>query len=363
MGELFRAPPALATSMSPKTSRVASSTGRTFHLRRAGDHCARPGQAPQAGLGWQKSLFQWRWIEIEKGEFNWVESDRVVQASNDARNQNRGSSGRAAELGARRRAVEGPPDRNEDYREFVFALADRYKTGSPHGTIAAIQFWNEPNLTREWGADRSRRPECRVRSPPVPGQRRGQGASPTTLPISGPLSPTGTQRPRRWTMWSICSGCTTRGRRVLRRSRRSWSRLQGAAVGEPEELATTPEWGFHPSFGFRRIEQLRDVMVANGDAGKQIWLTEFGWTTDPNNPIYAWHRVSEEEKARYIVEAFHWATLHWQPWIGVMFVWNVASPGWTPADEEYWWSITNPDGTDRPAFEALQAARATGYLP
>ena len=42
--------------------------------------------------------------------------------------------------------------------------------------------------------------------------------------------------------------------------------------------------------------------------------------------------MSEEEKARYVVEAFHWANLHWQPWIGVMLVWNIASPGWTPND-------------------------------
>ena len=63
------------------------------------------------------------------------------------------------------------------------------------------------------------------------------------------------------------------------------------------------------------------------------------------------------------MEAFRWANLHWQPWIGVMLVWNLAGPGWTSDDERYWWSITNPDGTNRPAFDALVAARATGYLP
>jgi hypothetical protein len=43
-----------------------------------------------------------------------------------------------------------------------------------------------------------------------------------------------------------------------------------------------------------------------------------------------------------------------------MFVWNIADPAWTPDAEQYWWSITNPDGTTRPAFDALSAARAAG---
>jgi hypothetical protein len=131
----------------------------------------------------------------------------------------------------------------------------------------------------------------------------------------------------------------------------------------PAELATNPRWGGDQSFGFRRTEQLRDVMVRNGDGAKQIWLTEFGWSSDEVHPDYAWHRVSEEEKADYVVEAYRWAYLHWQPWIGVMVLWNISAPDWTENREEYWWSVTNSDGTTRPAYDALVEARASGYLP
>ncbi len=34
----------------------------------------------------------------------------------------------------------------QDFGDFCYALADRYK-----GKIAAYQVWNEPNLAREWG--------------------------------------------------------------------------------------------------------------------------------------------------------------------------------------------------------------------
>ena len=62
----------------------------------------------------------------------------------------------------------------------------------------------------------------------------------------------------------------------------------------------------------------------------------------------------------YIVRAFQYARTNWSPWIGPMFVWNIADPAWTPEVEQYWWSITNPDGTTRPAFDALTKARAAG---
>lgn len=46
----------------------------------------------------------------------------------------------------------------------------------------------------------------------------------------------------------------------------------------PEEAAANPAYGGHRVFTFRRTEDLRDIMVRNGDGGKQVWITEFGWT-------------------------------------------------------------------------------------
>ena len=34
----------------------------------------------------------------------------------------------------------------------------------------------------------------------------------------------------------------------------------------PDAVAADPSYGGHASFSFRRVEQLRDVMVRNGDA-------------------------------------------------------------------------------------------------
>jgi hypothetical protein len=133
----------------------------------------------------------------------------------------------------------------------------------------------------------------------------------------------------------------------------------------PGEAAANTAYlgGGHRWTTFRRVEDYRQIMVENRDGDKQIWVLEFGWTTDTKNPDYAWFRVSEEQKADNLVGAFQWAAQNWAPWIGVMMLWNLPDPGWTWDREEYWWSIANADGTNRPAYDRLLRARKEGLLP
>src|SRR5439155_1047702 len=125
----------------------------------------------------------------------------------------------------------------------------------------------------------------------------------------------------------------------------------------PAEALANPFWGGDRSFTFRRLEVLRAIMEHSGDADKHVWVTEFGWTSDPQNRGYEWARVSEEVKGDYLVRALYWARLHWAPWVGPMFVWTMPDRTWGPGDEKYWWAIADPDGTPRPAYQALRAAR------
>jgi hypothetical protein len=57
------------------------------------------------------------------------------------------------------------------------------------------------------------------------------------------------------------------------------------------------------------------------------------------------------------------ARANWSPWIGVMVLWTLANPTWNAEREEYWWAITNPDGTARDAYSRVLTARTTGVLP
>jgi polysaccharide biosynthesis protein PslG len=314
------------------------------------------------GFGWQKSLFSWREIEGAcKGCFRWEESDRVVRASTEAGLKIIARLDFQPGWARKDRAPNGPPDNYQDYAEFVRAFVDRYRSGSSVGTVQAIEIWNEPNLKREWGNQPISRQSAAdyVRLLSL-AYAAAKSADPSVTVVSAGLSPNGAsndsaQPDDQYLRWMFEAGL-----------RNNYDVLGAHANTQCPCVSPAPGSlpGFdHPSFYFRRVEQLRDIMVANGDSNKQIWLLEFGWTTDRTNASYSWYATTEEKKSELIVEAFRFAHDHWNPWIGVMTLWTISAPGWGANDEQVWWAITNPNGSARPAYDRLIRARASGELP
>ncbi|HUS17851.1 MAG TPA: hypothetical protein VM536_22880, partial [Chloroflexia bacterium] len=116
-------------------------------------------------------------------------------------------------------------------------------------------------------------------------------------------------------------------------------------------------WKTDNSFYFRRVEDLRVVMEANGEGAKQMWLTEFGWTTYNQAPGYEYGQlIDEQTQANYLVRAFQKGKNDY-PWMGVMCVWNLnfSTLPLPPTDEKVPWSVINHDYSPRPAYTALQS--------
>jgi len=313
-----------------------------------------------AGFGWVKADFPWREIEgAGKGIFDWSRTDRIVEQA-----ENHG-----LDLVVRLDrqpywAADGdnaPPERYSDYGDFVYALASRYR-----GRIRAYEIWNEPNLAREWG-----------NRPPSPEEYTAllrlayvhiKDADPEAIVISAGMAPTS-----RWDAMAMPDDEFIR--QMYAAGARPYFDVLGAhGVGykappetDPAVVArdpalnnndTTPDESRRRVYCFRRVEDLRQVMVENGDADKQIALLEFGWTSDPIHRDYAWFAVTEEQKGEYLVRAYQYAKEHWAPWIGLMSLIYVCDPDWTEEREEYWWAITYPDYPEtrvRPAYNMLKA--------
>ena len=47
------------------------------------------------------------------------------------------------------------------------------------------------------------------------------------------------------------------------------------------------------SFYFKRVLDLRNVMEQNGEGGKKVWLTEFGWTSTPADQVVKGYEYSQ----------------------------------------------------------------------
>ena len=55
------------------------------------------------------------------------------------------------------------------------------------------------------------------------------------------------------------------------------------------------------------------------------------------------------------MRAFKFARENWSSWVGPMVVIYLADPTMTKDQEQYYWAVTNPDGTARPAYNALKS--------
>jgi hypothetical protein len=315
-----------------------------------------------AGFTWAKLTVPWRSIEAScKNCIDWDDLDRVIAATTAAGVKVMVRVDHQPDWSRVTPVENGPPDDIFDYADFVSVLANRYKAGGTHGTIDAIQVWNEPNLSREWGngtIDRDQAAQYMYMLKET--YTTVKGVDPSKIIVSAGLSPTGTndgtaQPDDIYLGWLYEFGLA------------SYSDVVGMhapGYGSPPEADLNSDARFpDPSFYFRRVEQLRDVMAANGDGAKPFWVLEFGWTTDQVHPQYSWYAVTPEQQADYLVRAYAYAGSHWAPQVGPMFVWTFADPSWTEDNEQYWWSITAPDGTPRPAYNAIAASRGMAEAP
>lgn len=323
-------------------------------------------QIKDMGFGWVKQQFAWRDIEgAAKGAFDWSRSDEVIYAANVkgldvlARMDNAPDWAAPGCFDPSRNSM-GPPRNTSDWTDFLKAFATRYK-----GRVRAYQIWNEPNLAREW-----------CMRPPNPEEYAAflkasytaiKSVDPNALIISGGLTPTSADFDQAMPDMKFFA----RMYDAMGNNSDGYFDLLGVhgagfkadPEADPGVVAQDPVLTNNdPSppeakriYAFRHVEDVRRLMEERGDGDKQIAILEFGWTSDQVNPAYSWFAVPEQEKAARIVRAYQYARQNWQPWIGVMSLIFMGNADWNGSEEQFWWAITNPDGTARPAYDALKA--------
>lgn len=303
------------------------------------------------GFGWVKQKFPWREIEgIEKGQYDWYRPDRIVDKAEQAGVKLVVRLDRQpfwSEPVDNQFKDNQPPANLQDFADFCGVVAARYK-----GRIGAYEVWNEPNLSREWGEKMPNPAEytelLKVCYAAI------KAADPNAIVISAGLAPTGTDTAAAMPDTKFLEG-------MYAASAADYFDVLGLnAPGykAPPELdpaeAEDPAYGGGRWFAFRHVEDMREIMVANGDGRKQAAILEMGWTLDQINPDYAWFAVDEATQADYLVRAYQYAAENWQPWMGLMTTIYFADYHWTPENEQYWWAIVLPDGTPREAYNALK---------
>lgn len=310
----------------------------------------------EAGFTFIRQEFTWEDIEIHgKGDFEdrrnmdavgaisaWAKYDNIVELAEQhhlqilARLSNPPSWSNAlpeAEIG-----THGPPDNIRDYGDFAQAVAERYK-----GRIHFYQLWNEPNIYPEWG-ERNVDPEAYA-ALLCEGYRRIKAVDPTAVILLAALSPTVAMDGRNMNDLIFLQ------------------RLYDSGASDCFDVLSTQGYGLWSGPSDQRLRPtvinyghhlfLRDLMVRNGDAAKPLWISEMGWNSVPAELPANYGRVTEEQRARYAVQAYQRAQSEW-PWVQGMAYWFFKRPADTEKDQSwYYFRALEPDFTPWPVFTAL----------
>lgn len=302
----------------------------------------------QAGFGFIRQEFPWEDIELHaKGDFTdrrheparsaWEKYDRIVSLAEK----------HGLEVIARLDkpppwagpSPYAPPDRIEDYADFVAAVVERYQ-----GQVGYFQLWNEPNLGIEWGGRPDPRQYARLL---CAGYQAAKAANPSAVILAAAMAPTTEQGPENLD------------------DLRYWEALYEAGGGECFDVASAQAYGLWTGPADRRVEAeranfsrpilLRALLVEHGDADKPIWISEAGWNTVPPELPAPYGRVGPERQAAYTVLGLQRALNEW-PWMGVMNLWFFRRPDEGERDQPFYhFRLVESSFEPRPAWEAVAA--------
>jgi hypothetical protein len=301
------------------------------HTLRADDRSL--ALAGAAGFDTVVQVFAWREIEPTRGQFHWEVTDQVVAGAEYYRldlvvrlDQH------PAWVSDVQPPLNAPPEALGDYQHFVERVAWRYR-----GRIRAYIIWNEPNLALEWGghapdpADYARLLRA--------GYQAVKAGDPDALVIAAGLAPTNGDGERAMDERTFLRGMYQAGAAP-------YFDVLGAhpyGFGLPPDA---PE-SVNDGLVFARLEDLRAIMLEQGDGDKPVWITEMGWTVDPP-PDQPDIGVSLTQQGAYLTGALDRVRREW-PWVELVTVWNLSQP--EPGDPFGGYSLIDPTGDPRPAYE------------
>jgi hypothetical protein len=346
------------TTSSAQTTAARAGFGYGFNVNMQHyDKVARSnviGDVTQAGFNWMTQQIEWQAIELGPGDYDFSQLDTIVGDGNAAGLQIMLSFAHAPAFYRSPTSGFMPADPST-FGQFMQAVASRYA-----GKVQAYELWNEENLDREAGVGNV---DPSTYLPLLEsGYTAVKSADPAALVLLGAPSPTASDVPGSiiddisylQQLYAINGGEVIGFFDVFSAHPSGFSNPPDCTPATPE-CSLSGAWNTDDSFfAFTRVSEYHDVMVQNGDGAKPIWLTEFGYCSNPLPPAgYEYCKyITEAQQALFLVQAYNIARQ--TPYIGAMFQWNLNFQMDVPQSDEKWgFSIVRADYSGRPAYFSL----------
>jgi hypothetical protein len=308
-----------------------------------------------AGFGWIKQQIRWADMEPSKGNINWGLLDPIANIAQANGVKVLFSVVTAPSWSRSDGKIDGPPNNLNDLGDFLAALAQRYD-----GKVQAYEVWNEQNFSREWGGG-TINAGAYVELLKV-AYHRIKAVDPNIIVVSGALTPTGVNDPNVAIddavfldqMESYQNGVFKTVADVVGAHMSGYNNAPQDWVDY--HTVNTPGFKNHPSFYFRRIDQLHDIMARHGDT-RQMWITEYEWAaaTPPVPAGYEWTtHLTEQQVGDFFVQSIQMIQQS-RPWVGAIFIWNLNFRTFLDyhTNETALFGIINPDWTPRSIYIKL----------
>ncbi len=248
------------------------------------------------------------------------------------------------------RPVTGPPDRLEDFGDYVAAVAQHYPQ------VQYFQIWNEPNLQAEWNYHQQEPAEL-VKLLRI-ARTRIRAVHPQAVVLFPSLAPTDGLDGTGINDLDYLAGVYAAGGRdtfdVL--GAQLYGLGQSPAKHRYVRIGKTLLRPIDTRADVSRVVLLHEIMARNGDGAKAVWVTELGWNSAPPGLPQPWgSSVSEEQKGQYLIGALERARQEW-PWMGAMCVWMFRFGGEQPnaADPTPYFQLVTFDFQPLPAYSAVR---------
>ena len=290
----------------------------------------------QMGAPWIVEFFPWAYYQGADGGIAWQHPDMVVDHAAAQGLQIIARIGLTPDWA---RPEETPltyldETAYDDFAAFAAAFAARYR-----GKVGYLVVGNEPNLSYEWGYRQTTPADyvalLRAVYPAV------KEANPDITVLGGALAPTIEPPGSPWGLNDLfyLQGMYDAGAAPY---------FDGLAV-HTYGLTFPPQSEPHPQvLNFRRVELVREIMLANDDDATPIYITESGWNDHPR-----WTRaVRPGQRITYTLDALRYAEENW-PYVDVVAIWAFRFPAPTQSYMDYFTLVT-PEFIPKPIYTALQ---------